>query len=121
MRLLGHPLASHHLFEKLHAGQPITIGVLGASVGQNGGCLDQPGKRCMTMSGVDGRQSGFAVRLLRHINRTWPHPHHRINNSALDGTGAEHAAHCIVGHMPETLDLVIAEWGSLSCAALRLH
>ena len=112
-RLLGHPMALDRLFKRLHAGHAITIGVLGASVGQNGGCLDQPGKRCMGYRGHNGNPVGFAVRLLRHINCTWP-ADHRINNSALDGTGAEHTAHCIVGHLPPQLDLVIAEWGSMA-------
>ena len=54
-------------------------------MGQNGGCLDQRGKRCMGYRGDRGTPVGFAVRLLHHINRTWPAAH-RINNAALDGT-----------------------------------
>ena len=37
--------------------------VLGASVAQNAGCLDQPGKRCMAFSGTEGRKKGWAVLL----------------------------------------------------------
>ena len=118
VRLLGHPLALDGLFSRLHAGRPITMGVLGASVGQNGGCLSQPGKRCMGFRGVGDTPTGFAVRVLRHINRTFPGDH-RIINAALDGTGAEHAAHCVVGHLPAALDLVIAEWGSMAMHTVR--
>ena len=67
----------------------------------------------MGYRGIGNTPTGFAVRLLRHINRTFP-ADHRITNAALDGTGAEHAAHCVVGHMPAALDLVIAEWGSMA-------
>ena len=114
VRLLGHPLSLSGLFTRLESGAPITLGVLGASVGQNGGCLLQHGKRCMGYRGKRNTPTGFAVRLLRHINRTWPHPEHAIANAALDGTGAEHTAHCIVSHLPLRLDIVIAEWGSMA-------
>jgi hypothetical protein len=113
VRLLGHAHSLDSLFRRLHAGKAITIGVLGASVGQNGGCLDQPGKRCMGYRGRHrGDPVGFALRLLRQINRTWP-ADHRINNSALDGTGVEHMAKCVVAHLPE-VHLVVAEWGSMA-------
>ena len=118
VRLLGHPISLDRLFAQLHAGKPITIGVLGASVAQNGGCLDQTGKRCMVYRGAANTPAGFAVRMLRHINRTWPGDH-RINNMALDGTGAEHAAHCVVGHVPAEVELVIAEWGSMALHTVR--
>lgn len=101
VKLLGHAHALDALFSRLHSGKPITLGILGASVGQNGGCLDQPGKRCMGYRGRHrGEPLGFALRLLRHINRTWP-ADHRINNSALDGTGVEHMAKCVVSHLPQ--------------------
>ena len=47
LHAIGSPRAIHPLFSQLHAGEPIVIGVLGASVGQNAGCLDQGRKRCM--------------------------------------------------------------------------
>ena len=112
IRLLGQPSAYDGLFRRLHASKPITIAVLGASVGQNAGCLTQPGKRCMLYGGERG--VGFAVRLLQEVNGTWPHQEHRIVNAALDGTGAEHAARCLVSHLPARLDLVLAEWGSMA-------
>ena len=34
------------LLERLERGEPIVLGVFGASVAQNSGCLDQPHKRC---------------------------------------------------------------------------
>ena len=114
VKLLGHLSSLDSLFARLHAGKPITLGVLGASVGQNGGCFDQPGKRCMGYKGRRrGEPIGFAVRLLRHINKTWP-ADHRINNSALDGTGVEHVAKCIVSHLPPSVNIVVAEWGSMA-------
>ena len=38
---------------QLESGKPISIGMLGASVGQNAGCISQPGRRCMNYRGVD--------------------------------------------------------------------
>ena len=53
--------------------------------------MEQPYKRCMEFGGVLktrmnwGEPSvrpfkGWAVRLLEHVNRTWPHARHRLNN-----------------------------------------
>jgi hypothetical protein len=114
VRMLGFPYALHPLFSQLQAGKPITIAVLGASVGQNGGCLHQQGKRCMEFRGKGHTPVGFAVRLLRYINQTWP-ADHRINNAALDGTGVEHISRCIAGAVAHSgAHLVIAEWGSMA-------
>ena len=33
----------HRFIDKLLAGKPVTVGMLGASVAQNAGCLTQPG------------------------------------------------------------------------------
>eukprot|EP00966_Prymnesium_polylepis_P035987 834851-Prymnesium_polylepis.1 len=74
---LGSSVTWSPLFERLDAGKPIVLGVFGASVAQNGGCLDQPYKRCMRYDGVHrtfmrwGEPhirpfKGFAVRLLEH-------------------------------------------------------
>ena len=121
--LVGASHAWAPLFERLEAGEPLGMGVFGASVAQNGGCLDQPYKRCMR---YDGRQeidlaygpkrpfAGFAVRLLRHINATWPHAGHRIHNAALDATPAQNALPCLFSHLPARVDLVILEFGSMA-------
>ena len=61
IRVLGSPASLDPLFRRLASGLPITLGVLGASVGQNAGCLDQPGKRCMGYSGIGHRPKGWAV------------------------------------------------------------
>ena len=117
------------VFERLDAGLPLVLGVFGASVAQNGGCLDQPYKRCMRYDGVHrtfmrwGEPrirpfKGFAVRLLEHLNRTWPHARHQINNSALDATPAQNALPCLFSHLPTTLHVVILEFGSM---AFHLH
>ena len=111
------------VFARLDAGEPLVLGVFGASVAQvcncgvswfisvclsrtsvahpqNGGCLDQPYKRCMRYDGVHSTFmrwgtprvrpfKGFAVRLLEHINSSHPNARHQINNSALDATPAQ--------------------------------
>lgn len=115
IQLLGQAQALDHLFGPLEAGEPIVLGILGASVAQNGGCLDQPRKRCMHFSGRRGSiGKGWAVRLLEHINRSWPHADHRINNSALDAMGIGALGDCLLGHLPPRLHLMIFEFGSMA-------
>ena len=90
------------------------MGVFGASVAQHAGCLDQAQKRCMGYSGRGGRRKGWAVQFLEHINRSWPHAQHRINNSALDATPAGGAAGCLLSYFPRRAHLAIVEFGSMA-------
>lgn len=113
VRVLGSPNSLDALFQRLAAGRPITMGVVGASVAQNAGCLDQDRKRCMFFSGINGRSKGWAVRLLEHINKSFPHARHAINNSALDATPVNTYANCLFSHLPSQVHLVVAEWGSM--------
>ena len=91
--------------------------------------LDQPYKRCMRYDGIHSTFmrwgtphirpfKGFAVRMLEHINQSYPHRHHQINNSALDATPAQNALPCLFSHLPTTLHVVILEFGSM---AFHLH
>lgn len=123
--LLGNARSLDPLFSTLHAGKPIVLGVFGASVAQNAGCLAQPHKRCMWYSGkrnvtrAYGRPSkrpfkGFAVRLYDHIQREFPHPDHQINNSALDATPVQVALPCLFSHMPVQMHLVLLDFGSMA-------
>ena len=111
----------------LDAGSPLTIGVIGASVAQNGGCINQPGQRCMAYNGQVVMKhpwgerrphKGFAVRLLELVNATWPHAGHRLVNAAHDGTPAQNMLPCLFTHVPRKVGLVVIEFGSL---ALHLH
>ena len=123
----GDPSLLAPLASRLREGQPVTIGVLGASVAQNGGCLTQPGKRCMAFRGVrplpmayGGKRphKGFAVRLFDLLNRTSSHANHTLVNAALDGTPAQVMLPCLFTHLPTAVQLVVIEFGSL---ALHLH
>jgi len=111
---VGQPNASARLLQRLRAGKHVTIGVLGASVAQNGGCLTQPGQRCMAYNGEGQKAAGFAVRLLRLINASFPHPGHRIANAARDATPAQSIYTCLFTRLPTHADLVILEFGSLA-------
>lgn len=112
--VLGQPASVNALFSKLTAGEPISLGVFGASMAQNGGCLNQFGKRCMQFSGLLGYRKGFAVRLLEHINRTWPHRQHSLFNAARDAAPITSAFDCMYSHMAADVDLVVLEWGSMA-------
>ena len=92
---LGSAVGLRPFFDRLHRGDSVSIGLLGASVGQSGGCLNQPYKRCMLYRGVhpslDGYEptrSGFLLQFFDAINRSWPHPQHAVFNAATDGTAA---------------------------------
>lgn len=126
----GHEENIEPLFSKLEGGLPITLGIIGASAAQHAGCFDQKYRRCMNYAGrgpanwiVDGPNhlnptwhmvKGFGVRLFEHINRSYPHPDHRINNSTLDATPMQHLLPCLFSHMPRALDIVILEFGSMA-------
>ena len=113
------------LFAKLQSRKPIVLGVLGASVAQNAGCLDQPHRRCMHYNGQHPIQmawgaprkrpfKGFAVRFLEHINATYPHHDHRINNSGVDKTPVSGMLTCLMTNLPTTLDIVLIEFNSMA-------
>jgi len=109
---------------KLESGLPVTIALLGASVGLNAGCFTQPGRRCML---TNGRQptallwgtprlrpfKGFLVRWFEWLNATWPHPEHRIVNAANDATSMETIVPCLFSHLPASFDLLLIEGGSM--------
>lgn len=119
------------LVSKLHTHQPITVGVLGASVSLNGGCDQQPSRRCIQFDGKpehlvhcywgeprDRPFKGFFVKFMEHVNATWPHPQHQLNNSAADTTPPQsYLDYCFFTHLPSTLDLVILEFGSMAASA----
>jgi hypothetical protein len=117
---------ARQLVFRLDSGSPITLGVFGASIGQNAGCLSQPEQRCMTFSGQRAAClpwmtrpkcqpfKGLAVRLLERINATWPHANHRITNAAVDATPAQHVARCLFTHLPTDVQLVVLEFGSMA-------
>ena len=114
-----------HLFAKLDAGEAISIAVLGASVAQNGGCLTQPGKRCMLRSGTvpdvlswgEPRKrpfKGFLVRWIEWINATWPHSGHRLYNTARDANSLSTTTACLASMLPrDGADLLLIEAGSM--------
>ena len=60
-------------------------------------------------------RAGFAVQLLEHLNHSWPHAGHTIQNAALDATPLTAAIPCLFTHVvPGSLDVVIAESGSMA-------
>ena len=118
---LGTATTLRPLFDRLDRGEPVSVGLLGASVGQSGGCIAQPYKRCMLYG--PGRAApapsrntgpGFLVQLFDAINRTWPHPGHALHNAAADGTPGNAILPCLFSHLPHELHLVVLEFGSMA-------
>lgn len=122
---LGTDGAHERLAAKLHGGRSITVAVLGASVAQNGGCLAQPGARCMQRSGtVPDLMSwglprtrpfkGFLVRWFEWLNATWPHVQHALVNNARDATSLSTIMPCLASYLPpQGADVVVIEAGSM--------
>ena len=102
-------LSDSNFFRRLRSGRSVSLGVLGASVAQQGGCLEQPGHRCMKTS-----RRGYFVRLLLTINATWPHPAHQIFNGAVDATPAHMFLSCLLPLLPPSPHLILLEFGSMA-------
>ena len=115
-------------FRRLHAslksGDPLTVGVIGASVAQNGGCVNQPGQRCMFFNGAvpvklewaekPQPHKGFAIRLVELLKAAWPRSRPTLVNAAQDATPAQNMLPCLFTHLPRDVGLVIVEFGSLA-------
>jgi hypothetical protein len=113
-RSLTHLGSARTLLSRLEARLPVTIGVIGASVAQEGGCF-QEHRRCAAYNGLQkGFAKGFAVRFLEHLNATWPHPQHSLTNGALDATPPRMMLPCMFTHLPGTLHVVLIEYGSMA-------
>ena len=116
--------ASLAFFRKLDQGLPVTVGMLGASVAENSGCLTQPGKRCMQNSGRGSTlmawgeplrrpYKGFLVRFFEWLNASWPHPEHQLFNAGRDASSMATIVPCLFSHVPPHTDLVLIEGGSM--------
>ena len=112
------PAATDTLFRRLSQGLPVRVGVLGASVAQNGGCLTQPGKRCMqyahTAANKAANGPGFAVRFFEHLNVSFPHVGHALHNGGADATAPQHMVRCLLSHLPPPVHMVVIELGSMA-------
>ena len=121
---VGTDAAHGRLFAKLDRGEAISVAVLGASVAQNGGCMTQPGQRCMLRNGrVNDTLSwgeprvrqfkGFLVRWFEWLETTWPQPH-TLYNAARDASSLSSLTPCLASHLPSNgADLLIVEAGSM--------
>jgi hypothetical protein len=106
-------MGNRHLavfMRKLKSGQAVTVVVFGASVGQQGGCIeyDPRSPRCFAWSGSPPRAvnmawgsprsrsfKGYLVRWFEWLNSTWPNPQHRLLNFAHDAIPIEHELMCL--------------------------
>jgi hypothetical protein len=114
------------LLSRLERGAAVRIGVLGASVAQNGGCLplhaagaEDYWKRCNDYDGYGGRPTGYLVRFLAQMRERYPRTAaadepDRLDNGALDATALQWTLPCLFSHLRMPLDLVIVEPGSMA-------
>ena len=121
---LGDDSYFRRLHTSLKAGEPLTVGVIGASVAQNGGCINQLGQRCMFFNGgvpvklewsdKPRPHKGFAVRLVELLKAAWPRSQLTLVNAAQDATPAQNMLPCLFTHLPRRVGLVVVEFGSLA-------
>ena len=108
------------LFARLDAGMPVTLAVLGASVAEQAGCFDQPGKECQRFDGKEVANpgwgepkerpfKGWAIRVFEWLNTTWPHVGNVLHNGAQSATPLHAASKCLSSFIPPHPDLVLLE------------
>ena len=113
--------------DKLLGGRPISVGIIGASVAQNSGCLTQPGRRCMNYRGVDNVSlvhgkprsrpfKGFLIRWFEWLNATYPHAGHKLVNNGRDAQPIWTLLPCLFAYVPPHADLIFLEVGSMPYA-----
>ena len=101
------------LASKLASGRAVRIAAIGASLTQQGGCIEQNG-RCTQYSG--GGRPGWLLRFFQWLNATWPNSHHFLFNGGRDMTPAGGFVGCLYTWLPRALDLVVLEFGSMAYA-----
>jgi len=100
---------------KLRSGLPISIAAVGASNFARGGCLWQlqgNRTRCsqQDVAGADeetGLAKGWLLQAFQAIQRTWPHPAHRLHNSGIGARHADSFTHCFNRFVPDDADALI--------------
>lgn len=115
-RSVVQPAAAHvigPLLSRLDAGLPVTLVILGSSVAEQGGCLqaheggDPDPRRCKAF------REGFAIRLHRFMNATWPHPGHRLVNAAI-GMYPLARQGCLFTRLPQEFHIAVLDFGSMA-------
>ncbi|KAL4422279.1 hypothetical protein ABPG75_008476 [Micractinium tetrahymenae] len=98
---------------KLLSGQPVSVALLGGSVTQG--------------TGSDPPHTGaYALRVLRWINETFPHPGHVLKNNGHGAVPSSYFSMCVSREVPQDADLVILEFnmndgGPLDSPMRRAH
>ena len=98
------------LHRKLISGLPVTIAAIGTSNVVRGGCSDwQHLGRCYRKSSSlsDGLPRPWLLQAFTAMNRTWPHPGHRLINHGVYASGPEGPSTCLNQFVPEDVDAVI--------------
>uniref|UniRef100_A0A7S0ILG8 Uncharacterized protein n=1 Tax=Calcidiscus leptoporus TaxID=127549 RepID=A0A7S0ILG8_9EUKA len=107
----------------MRGGEPITFVALGASNTVRGGCQQwQSPSKCSTPKYCDltedGNPHGWLLQAFTAINRTWPHPQHRLVNHAMMATGPEAFVRCLNKYVPVEADAVLLSFADM-CAPIR--
>ncbi|DBA66272.1 TPA: hypothetical protein ACH3X2_002527 [Trebouxia sp. C0005] len=92
----GDVLRLRHLFQKLEAGQPINIVVIGGSI-TCGGNTNTP-------------QQIWVNLVFDWLNATWPHPGHKFRNSCKPATPSMLFSFCLHNSVPDDTDLLFMEF-----------
>ena len=103
------------LHRKLIAGLPVTIAAIGTSNVVRGGCSDwQHLGRCYRKSSSlsdTGLPRPWLLQAFTAMNRTWPHPGHRLINHGIYASGPEGPSTCLNQFVPDDVDAVVIGYG----------
>ena len=121
------------LRRKLANGEPITMAAIGSSNVVRGGCpaLDRPWRmgdpKCAypkytNRSADDGTSKGWLLQAYEAMQRTWPHPNHRLVNRALMATGPAGFEGCLNRFIPHDADIALLGFADVcNAGSLPLH
>lgn len=93
--------------------QPVTITVIGSSNMVRGGCHLWQNTKCSldtryaARSDDDNTHRGWLLQAFEAMNRSWPHPNHRLVNKAKMAAGPGQFTGCTHVHVPYDTNLLI--------------
>ena len=113
---------AYRLRRKLRAGLPVTLVAIGASNTVRGGCQEWQMSKCSqaqyTERDRDGSPHGWLMQAFEALNRTWPHPQHKLINRGMMATGPQAYVKCLNLFVPESADAVVLSFADM-CAAVH--
>ena len=88
--------------------------MLGASVGQYGGCLRYKNDPSVGDGRCSSYSNGYMVQLLTEANKSWPNAGHRLENGAASATPPQNLLGCLFSFLSPLANVIVLEFGSMA-------